>query len=125
MNKKNKIFSVLLFISLLPISLFSSCDKDTHCYLNVHVLDEATREPVSGVTVKIYQPGNTIYSGDNAISGLTDEKGIYKHAFDAPAILKIDATLDVQFGERRGTSDVRLEEGKTKDATITLSTQVF
>ena len=46
MNKKNKIFSVLLFISLLPISLFSSCDKDTHCYLNVHVLDEATREPV-------------------------------------------------------------------------------
>ncbi len=125
MNKKNKILSVLLFISLLPVALFSSCDKDTHCYLNVHVLDEATREPVSGVTVKIYQNGNTIYSGDRAIIGITDEQGIYKHAFDAPAILKINATLDVQFGERRGTSDVRLEEGKTKDATITLSTQVF
>lgn len=125
MNKKNKFLSVLLFISLLPVALFSSCDKDTHCYLNVHVLDEATREPVSGVTVKIYQNGNTIYSGDRAVIGITDELGIYKHAFDAPAILKIDATLDVQFGERRGTTDVRLEEGKTKDATITLSTQVF
>ena len=86
MKKKIHILSVLLFISLLPTVLFTACDKDTNCYVDVLVLDEATRKPVSNVIVELYQ-GNNITDGLNYDTGVTNEEGIYSTHFVAPAII--------------------------------------
>ena len=120
MNKKNLFLSALLFIGILPFALFSSCDKDTHCYLAVHVLDESTREPIPNAKVVVYQNGGSLHS-----EGVTGTDGIYRCNFRAPAILSIKATLDVEFGERRGETSVRLREGEVIDANVTMSSQIY
>lgn len=136
MKKKNFIFSVVLFFSILPMALFNSCDKDTNCYLDVKVVDEGVVNPISGemtpgrsipgAEVEVYQDGGTVYA-----KGITGSDGVYSTYFDAPAIVKIKVTLQLYneagmaAGQRRGETSVRLLEGETVPAQITLSSQVY
>jgi hypothetical protein len=135
MKKKNFIFSLALFFSILPMAFFSSCDKDTNCYLDVNVVDEGTVNPISGemisgpgiagAVVEVYQDGGTVHA-----QGVTGSDGVYSTYFSAPAIVKIKAKLqlyngDQPAGERRGETSVRLVEGETIPAKITLSSQVY
>lgn len=122
MNKKATFLSALLFISMLSLSLFTSCDKDTNCYLDVLVVDEATRAPISGANIVIYQnSGGTVHD-----EGITGENGIYSTHFSAPAVLYIDAKLPMpNEGERRGNGAVRLVEGEVKTVTIPMPADIY
>lgn len=121
MNKKATFLSALLFISMLSLSLFTSCDKDTNCYLDVLVVDEATRTPISGVNIVINQTGGSVYD-----EGITGENGIYSTHFSAPAVLYINASLPMpNEGERRGNGAVRLVEGEVKTVTIPMPADIY
>ena len=124
MKKKINRLCLLLFISLLPTVFFTSCDKDTNCYLDVIVIDEATKDPLSGVTVELYQ-NNCDENEYNYRRGVTDAKGTYSTFFEAPGIFSIKATLNLDGGGyRQGNGTVRTVEGETKTATVVLSSHV-
>lgn len=124
MKKKIAKVSLMLFFSLLPLALFTSCDSDTNCYLDVKVLDETTRNPVSGVTVELYQ-GNCDPSDHNYQVGTTNDEGIFSTYFLAPAIMQIRATYNLaDGGYRRGTGTVRLLEGDLKTTEVILEANV-
>lgn len=123
MKKKFNISALVLFFSLLPIALFSSCDKDTNCYLDVLVVEEGLRTPVSGAKIIIDQEGGTVYS-----EGITEGNGKFSTHFSAPAILNVTAELLVDeenHGYRRGSTTVRIAEGETRTATVTLPQQIL
>ena len=126
MNKKHFILSALLFLSILPMTLFSGCDKDTNCYLDVLVVDNDTKAPIPGAIVKISQDGGTV-SGQ----GITGGDGIYSTHFGAPAIITIKVTVTVRndagqtIGERRGETSARLIDGETVTAKINVTNQVY
>ncbi|MBO4587036.1 MAG: hypothetical protein J5677_04385 [Bacteroidales bacterium] len=136
MKKKNLFLSALLFFSILPLTLFTSCDKDTNCYLDIKVVDETSVNPISGETIggapipgvqiEIYQDGGRVHA-----NGVTDGDGVYSTYFNAPAIVKIKATLQLYdaggnpAGQRRGETSVRLIQGETLTAKITLGSQIF
>ncbi|MGX8712971.1 MAG: carboxypeptidase-like regulatory domain-containing protein [bacterium] len=138
MKKKNLFLSALLFFSILPISLFTSCDKDTNSYLEVTVVDETYVDPISGIeianmpipgaAVTVYQDGGHVYA-----AGITDGSGSYSTHFVAPAIVKIKAVIQLYTqgenpqpnGQRRGETSVRLVEGETVSAKVTVPFQVF
>ena len=136
MKKKNLLLSAMLFFSTLSISLFASCDKDTKCYLDVKVVEESVVDPISGTaisgvtvpgaTVEVYQDGGIVHA-----NGITNGSGIYSTYFDAPAIVKIKAKEQVYnaagqaIGERRGETAVRLKQGETVSALITLGSQLY
>ena len=125
MKKKILFASVMLFFSILPLTLFASCDKDTNSYLEVLVLDDATKIPIPAANVDITQSGG----GTIQAHGITGSDGIFKASFKAPAIVKVKASLprpDAQGGgERRGETQVRLLEGETLTAKIALTDQYF
>lgn len=121
MNKKVTFLSALLFISMLSLSLFTSCDKDTNCYLDVIVVDEASRAPIPGAKIVINQTGGSVYD-----EGVTNENGVYSTHFNAPAVLYISATLAMpNDGERRGNGAVRLVEGEVKEVTIPMPADIY
>ena len=122
MNKKRFLIPVLLFFSLLSTPIFSSCDKDTNCYLTVLVRDEATHAPIPLANVTISQNGGSLHA-----EGVTGVEGTYETYFVAPAIVNVEARLPQPdgVGERRGTTSIRLKEGETVTATITLTPQIF
>lgn len=120
MQKKNIFFAVLLFFSTLPMLLFSGCDKDTHCYLEVIVLDEAKREPIPLAKIIVNQDGGSLYA-----EGVADENGRFETVFNAPAILTVTAKVPLKFGERRGETSVRLIEGEMKTATVTVPEEPY
>jgi hypothetical protein len=122
MKKKLNIAALILFISLLPMTIFSSCDKDTNCYLDVLVLEEGTRAPVSGAKIIINQEGGSVYA-----VGITEANGKFSTYFNAPAILNVNAELLVDVennGYRRGSTTVRIIEGESKTAIVTLAQQI-
>ena len=124
MKKKINRLCLLLFFSLLPTAFFTSCDSDTNCYLDVQVVDELTKKPVSGVTVELYQH-NCDESDYNYRCLLTGADGIASTYFDAPGIYSIQATLPLtEGGYRRGTGTVRTLEGETKLTQVILSTEI-
>ena len=122
-NPMRKIFRItplILFISLLPAVLFSSCDKDTNCYIDVLVRDEISRNPVSGVSIEIKQEGGVVHA-----NGITGANGIFSTHFIAPAIVIVKADLPVENGgHRRNETSIRLKEGETVTANITLPIKV-
>lgn len=121
MNKKVTLLSLLLFISLLSCSLFTACDKDTNCYLDVLVVDETSRAPIAGAKITISQNGGSVYD-----EGVTGSDGVYSTHFSAPAVVNINAVLDMgNSGERRGSNAVRLIEGEVKTVTIPMSAEIF
>lgn len=125
MKKKINRLCLLLFISLLPTALFSSCDKDTNCYLDVLVVDENTKAPISGAIVELYQ-NNCDPSDYNYRNGATGADGIYSTFFEAPGIFSVKASLNLaEGGQRRGTGTVRTIEGETKTVTVILTNDVY
>jgi hypothetical protein len=124
MKKKINRLCLLLFISLLPATLFTSCDDDTNCYLDVQVIDEVTKAPVSGAIVELYQ-NNCDPSDYNYRSGVTDGTGTYSTSFVAPGIYSIKATLNLaEGGYRLGTGTVRTLEGETKVTQVILTADI-
>ncbi|MBR4739190.1 MAG: hypothetical protein IK058_04215 [Bacteroidales bacterium] len=124
MKKKINRLCLLLAFSLLPTALFTSCDSDTNCYLDVQVIDEVTKEPVSGATVQLYQ-NNCDESDYNYRVGTTDEKGIFSTFFEAPGIFSIKASLNLETGgQRQGTGTVRTLEGEKRTAVVVLTTDL-
>ena len=122
MNKKRTFIPVLLFFSLLTLPIFSSCDKDTNCYLTVLVRDEATHAPIPLANVTISQNGGSLRA-----DGVTGVDGTFQTYFVAPAIINVKATLPQPegVGERRGETSIRLKEGETVTATVTLTPEIF
>ncbi len=136
MKKKNLFFSAMLFFSILPLTLFAGCDKDTNCYLEVKVVEESTVNPISGAVIsgipvpgaviEVYQDGGNVHA-----NGITNGSGTFSTYFNAPAIVKIKAKLNLynaagQYaGERRGETAVRLKQGETITAQITLGSQIY
>lgn len=136
MKKKSLFLSALLFFSILPLSLFTSCDKDTNCYLDVKVVNETFIDPVSGAqftnvpipgaAVIVSQDGGNVYA-----EGISDESGEFSTHFVAPAIIKIKAILQLYndqglpVAQRRGETSVRLVEGETISAKITVPIQAY
>ena len=125
MMKKILFASAMLFFSILPMAFFTSCDKDTNSYLDVFVTDDVTKLPIPAATVDITQSGGGIIH----VTGITGPDGIFSTSFKAPAIVKVKATLPIPIaqggGERRGETQVRLLEGETLTAKISLTEQVF
>ncbi|MBR1784524.1 MAG: hypothetical protein IJ760_03680 [Bacteroidales bacterium] len=124
MKKKIASFSALLFFSVLTFTLFSACDSDTNSYLDVLVLDELTRKPVSGVNVELYSR-NCDVSDYNYQKGVTGADGIFSTYYIAPAILSVKCIYPLaEGGYRQGMGTVRLLEGQTKTAEITLESSI-
>ena len=122
MNKKRILLPALLFISLLTAAVFSACDKDTNCYLDVMVVEEGTRTPVPNAKIEIYQEQGSVHD-----EGTTDANGKYSTHFPAPAILTVDARLIVDEennGHRDGSTTVRTADGETVTAIVTLASEI-
>lgn len=118
----------MLFFSILPLALFTSCDKDTNCYLKVFVIDDDTKMPISGAFVIISQRnGGTVSNQEDQDKGknITGPDGTYTAKFSAPAIVTVNVALHVTGGERRGETQVRLLEGETLTAKINLTSQIY
>ena len=122
MNKKRTLIPVLLFFSLLSLPIFSSCDKDTNCYLTVLVRDDASHAPIPLANVTVSQDGGSLHA-----DGVTGVEGTFQTVFSAPAIVKVTARLPQPdgVGERRGETSIRLKEGETVTATVTMTSQIF
>ena len=113
MKKKILFVSAMLFFSILPMLLFTGCDKDTNSYLEVLVIDDATKLPIPEANVDITQSnGGTIQ-----VHGITDKDGLFKASLPIP--------ISQGGGDRRGETQVRLIEGETLTAKISLTDQVF
>ena len=125
MKKKILFASAMLFFSILPMLLFTGCDKDTNSYLEVYVIDDDTKLPISGADVDITQSNG----GTVQVHGVTGDDGIFKATFKSPAIVKVKASLPIPItqggGERRGETQVRLLEGETLTAKISLTGQYY
>lgn len=114
----------------LSVFFFSACDKDTNCYVEVTVIDETTKLPVSGVFVKIDIDSSYI----NA-QGYTDASGNFSTVFSAPAIFNVSAkyetgyddtyTPDVFYCYRKGNNTIRLKEGETVKTTVNLEAEII
>ncbi len=126
MKKRHFILCATLLFSMLSVALFSGCDRDTNCYLDVKVVDSNTKKPIPLAVVEVYQDGGTVHA-----LGTTGSDGVYSTFFVAPAIVSIRAKLDVfnengvRVGERRANGAMRLVAGETKTVQLSMTEQVF
>lgn len=130
---KKKVLSTIgiLFISLLSTVAFTSCDKDTWCYLDVTVLDSRNNNvPASGAWVKVqYVKTNEADPQNNVVGTISDTgqcnvNGVYSTKFAAPAIFTVTArinepdTLNNKYYYREGERSVRLKPGEIVTTTV-------
>lgn len=131
MKKKTLPILGLLFISALSFLSFGSCEKDTHCYIEVTVLDSRKdNQPAPGAWVKIqYVKNSEDDTNSNVVgtisdTGQCDQNGVYRTFFYAPAIFTIQARIDEpdpvnhKFYYREGERTVRLKEGETVTSSV-------
>ena len=131
MKKKTLPFIGFLLISVLSTVAFSSCDKDTWCYLEVTVLDSKNNNlPSPGAWVKVQYVKNNENDPQSSVVGTIadtvqcDGSGIARTKFAAPAIMTIMAridepdTLNHKFYYRQGERTVRLKEGEVITSTV-------
>ena len=131
MKKKSLSVFGFLLISLLSCTVFTSCDKDTWCYVDVTVLDaKNNNEPSPGAWVKIqYVKKNDANPQNNVVGTISDTgqcnaNGIYQTTFAAPAIFTVTAridepdTLNNKYYYREGEKTVRLKEGEAVPVTV-------
>lgn len=129
---KKKIFALasLLLIGGFTMFFMNSCDKDTTCYVQIKVVDEESKDPVSNVFVKIDIDSSYINS-----QGYTDANGIFETQFSAPAIFNVVARYETGYDDetypqdryycyRKGNNTIRLKEGDTVKSTINLETDI-
>ena len=131
MKKKCLLPIGILLISLLSTLAFSSCHKDTWCYLDVTVIDSKhNNAPAGGAWVKVQyvkknddDPMNPIV-GTIYDTGQCNANGIYKTKFYAPAIFTVQArikepdTLNNKEYYREGEKSIRLKEGEVVSTTV-------
>lgn len=125
MKKKSILLTLALLISGLFVCTFtfSSCDKDTFCYVQVTVIDETNDTLVNNAYVKIDINGSSIWD-----EGYTNSKGVYNTHFAAPAIFNVNVKYIVnqESGEfRKGDTTIKLKEGETVTTTVYLKEQVY
>lgn len=128
MKKKSFLLTCLLFFSSLSMITFSSCDSDTNSYINVTVVDETTKTPMSHAKVTVFMEGGSVESQ----TGYTNAMGTYLTGFRSPAIVTIyadykleDQSTDKLMAYRSGKGSARLKEGETVEATITIPSTVY
>ena len=126
MKKKFFVAACVLLISGLAACFMNSCDKDTNCYLQVTVKD-SKGGLVPHAWVKV-----DIDSSYVSRQGYTNAQGRFDTVFEAPAIFNINAkfehdtfyteiyTRDNYYCYQKGNNTVRLKEGETVEATVTL-----
>ncbi|MCF0212333.1 MAG: hypothetical protein HUK17_05510 [Bacteroidales bacterium] len=129
MKKKILALALTILIGGMSAVLFNACDKDTNCYVQVTVLDQASNKPVKDVFVKI-----DIDSSYVKAEGKTDMFGIFNATFAAPAIFNVSATLetgydsiytpDIYYCYRTGSNTIRLKEGDTVFSTVILENTI-
>ena len=130
MKKKILALAALVLIGGFSIFFFSACDKDTKCYVDVTVIDENTKLPMSGVFVKI-----DIDSSYIKAEGTTDAAGHFKAEFMAPAIFNVMAKYEtgydsihpreLYYSYRKGNNTIRLKEGDTVESTVVLEAAII
>ena len=131
MKKKNLFLLGALLISALSTFLFTSCDKDTWCYIDVTVVDPLDSNkvaPNAWVKIQYVKENETDPSqssvGTIADTGQCDANGIYKTKFAAPAIMTVQARINVpddlnnKFYYRQGEKSVRIKSGETVTTTV-------
>lgn len=125
MKKTRLLLGGILLISLLSVVVFSACDKDTWCYLEVSVVDQKTNLPAPDAHLLISMDGTL------ADTGITDANGIYTTKFAAPAIFNVKARLLYQDTLnpnvpyfRQGIKSVRLKEGETVQVTAVVESDI-
>ena len=131
MKKKTLNLAVVLFFSLLSATLFLCCDKDTNCYLEVQVYQGNTENAVSNAQVQVYQM--VCDSSDHTYrAGVTDENGIFKVTYAAPAILKVKVTRfldtirpDFHVGYDTVLIHTKLVEGETTTAVARMTSDTL
>ncbi len=130
MKKKILALACLLLIGGLSAFFFNACDKDTNCYVEVTVLDEASKLPVSNVFIKI-----DIDSSYIKAEGYTDAAGQFRAEFAAPAIFNVAATYETGYDSvytadkflcyRKGNNTIRLKEGDTVKSVVNLESEII
>lgn len=131
MKKKTLNLAVVLFFNLLSATLFLCCDKDTNCYLEVQVYQGNTENAVSNAQVQVYQM--VCDSSDHTYrAGVTDENGIFKVTYAAPAILKVKVTRfldtirpDFHVGYDTVRINTKLVEGETTTAVARMTSDTL
>ena len=131
MKKKCLSLIGILLISALSALVFSACDKDTWCYLDVTVIDSKNNNaPAGGAWVKVqYVKKNEADPMNNIVGTISDTgqcnaNGIYKTKFAAPAIFTVIArvkepdTLNNKEYYREGEKSIRLKEGEVVSTTV-------
>ncbi|MCQ2277905.1 MAG: hypothetical protein MJZ62_01270 [Bacteroidales bacterium] len=130
MNKKLLAFACAILIGGLSAILFTACDKDTNCYVQVKVVDETTKAPLKGAFVKIDIDSSFVSS-----EGHTDALGIFNTTFSAPAIFNVNVvyedgyddtyTRDQFYCYRKGSNTIRLKEGDTVYTTVNVEKTIY
>ncbi|MCQ2295329.1 MAG: hypothetical protein MJZ67_06710 [Bacteroidales bacterium] len=131
MKKKSLFLIGTLLFSVLSSFLFTSCDKDTWCYLDVTVLDSQNNNaPAGGAWVKVQYVKANEADPNNPITGTIFDigqcgaDGVYRTKFAAPAIMTIEARIDEpdelngRPWYRAGEQSIRLKSGETVTATV-------
>lgn len=140
--KKKCLFILSLVLLSGLTTLFSGCDKDTNSYVDVYVVDEATKRPLQHAYVKIDIENS--YVNDE---GYTQGDGHYLTQFRDPAIFNVYVEYEdydcygIHYDEngepsfdyapsiykcyRTGSNTVRLKEGETVEVTVNVSAEVF
>ena len=132
MKKKILALVSLLLIGGLSAFFFGACDKDTNCYVEITVVDEVTKLPVSGAFVKI-----DIDSSYISAQGYTNAAGRFDTVFKAPAIFNVAVTYedascyddvytsDIYHCYRKGNNTIRLKEGEVVASTVILESTII
>lgn len=130
MKKKALLLAGALLFNTLGALVFTSCDKDTYSHLEVTVKDQLNNHTVPNAMVIINMDGGSI-----ADTGYTNDDGVYKTEFAAPAVFNlytkafvIDTPahpIDQYICYRTGSSSIRLKEGETVTAVIPLESTIY
>jgi hypothetical protein len=101
----------------------TSCRKNTDCVAAINCVD-STGTSWSNANVQLYAVVKTASGGtviaDVKANGPTDGDGRAKFTFKLPAIYDIRATAQSGTRTFKGSGIIKLEEGKTVEATVTL-----
>ena len=130
MKKKILALACLILIGGFSVFFFGACDKDTNCYVEITVVDEVTKMPVSNVFVKIDIDSSYI----NA-QGYTNAAGQFTTTFSAPAIFNVAAKYETGYDDiytpdqfycyRKGNNTIRLKEGEVVRSTVNLESTII
>ena len=122
--KKNSLTLIgILLFSALSCGIYTSCDEDTTSKLEVTVVNPQGKIVPNSMVV-IGAKGATIRD-----TGYTDEAGMYKTEFGAPAIFEVYSKLYIPDSTLNslgmllyidGSANVRLKEGETESVTVHL-----